>query len=372
MQDFVHEVPASRVVFGTGSISQVAAEASRLGGRRIMLIAGGPEAELAAPIETDLADRIVTRFTQVTMHVPVEIADAAVRQARAESVDLLLSLGGGSATGTAKAVALQTGVPILAVPTTYAGSEMTSIWGLTEVQRKTTGRDPRVLPRTVVYDPVLTLGLPADLSAASGMNAMAHLVEALYAPGISPISFMQAREGVRALADALPRVVADPGDLQARSDALYGAWLAGWALGTTGMGIHHKVCHVLGGAYNLPHAPMHAAVLPFAAQFNADHAERAMAAVVSALNEAGIPATSAAAGLFDLSCAIGAPTSLTAVGFDPDWIPQAVDLIVAGQPVNPRQVDATGVEGLLRAAVAGERPNELPQCGKFLFQNGRK
>lgn len=356
MQDFVHDVPASRVVFGAGAIAQVAAEADRLSGQRIMLIAGGPEAALAGPLETELGERIVDRFTEVTMHVPVEVARAAVARANEADVDLLLSLGGGSATGTAKAVALETGLPILAVPTTYAGSEMTSIWGLTEAQRKTTGRDPRVLPKTVVYDPELTLGLPVEISAASGMNAMAHLVEALYAPAISPISFLQATEGVRALAASLPRVVADPGDLDARSDALYGAWLAGWALGTTGMGIHHKVCHVLGGAYNLPHAPMHASVLPYATAFNAEDAPRAMEAIVSALNQAGLAATSAASGLFDLNEAIGAPTSLAQVGFDPVDIPQAVELIVAGRPVNPRRVDAAGVKSLLKSAVAGERP----------------
>lgn len=356
MEAFVHDVPASRVVFAAGALAQVPAEASRLGGQRIMLIAGGPEAALAQPLAQALGERIVATFAEVTMHVPVEVAQAAVGVAIDAQADLLLSLGGGSATGTAKAVALQTGLPILAVPTTYAGSEMTSIWGLTQDQRKTTGRDPRVLPRTVVYDPVLTLGLPAELSAASGMNAMAHLVEALYAPGISPISFMQAAEGIRALADALPRVVADPADLDARSDALYGAWLAGWALGTTGMGVHHKVCHVLGGAFNLPHAPMHAAVLPYATDFNADDAPQAMAAIVQALNRAGIASSCAGGGLFDLSQRIGAPTSLLEVGFDPAGIDEAVELVVAGQPVNPRQVDRAGVEGLLKAAVAGKRP----------------
>jgi maleylacetate reductase len=355
-QSFVHDVPASRVVFGVGAVEQVLPEVSRLGGQRVMLIAGGPEAALCSSIDVQLGERIVTRFADVTMHVPIEVAQAAVRQALAAEVDLLLSLGGGSSTGTAKAVALETGLPILAVPTTYAGSEMTSIWGLTENQRKTTGRDLRVLPRTVVYDPVLTLGLPVDISAASGMNAMAHLVEALYAPGISPVSFMQAKEGVRALAFALPRVVADPMDLYARAEALYGAWLAGWALGTTGMGVHHKICHVLGGAYNLPHAPMHSAVLPYATAYNARAAPDAMAAVVQALHEADQSADTAAGGLFDLQQRIGAPTSLVEVGFDPDQIASAASLVVAGAPTNPRQVDQSGIEGLLSNAVAGGRP----------------
>jgi len=188
------------------------------------------------------------------------------------------------------------------------------------------------------------------------MNAMAHLVEALYAPGISPISFMQAREGIRALAASLPAVVRAPADLEARSEALYGAWLAGWALGTTGMGVHHKICHVLGGAYNLPHAPMHAAVLPFAAAFNEEAAPAAMSAVVEALRQGGQSATSAPGGLFDLQRQIGAPTCLADVGFDPSYIGEAAALVVAGSPVNPRDVDVEGIQGLLRDAVAGRRP----------------
>jgi alcohol dehydrogenase class IV len=353
---FVHDVPASRVVFGNGRLADVAAEVERLGCSRAMLVSGGPEAQYAVRVEEQLGRRIVARFTDVVMHVPVPVAQQAIAHAIRDDVDLVIALGGGSSTGMAKAVALETGLPILAIPTTYAGSEMTSIWGLTEDNRKTTGRDPRVLPRTVIYDPELTVSLPADISAASGMNALAHLVEGLYAPGLSPISAMQAQEGVRALAAALPRVVADPGDLDARGDALYGAWLAGWTLGTTGMGVHHKICHVLGGAYNLPHAPMHSAVLPYATAFNADAAPEAMAAIVRALNDAGIPATDAASGIWDLAMAIGAPTCLVDVGFDIGSIEEATDVIVAGRPINPRVVDAAGVGALLRAACHGARP----------------
>jgi len=353
---FVHDVPATRVVFGNGRIAEVPAEAERLGGDRIMLVSGGPEAAYAERVAHDLGSAVVARFTDVVMHVPTDIAARAVELARGSDANLLIALGGGSSTGMAKAVALETGLPILAIPTTYAGSEMTSIWGLTEHQRKTTGRDPRVLPRTVVYDPELTVSLPVDISAASGMNALAHLVEALYAPGVSPISFMQAEEGVRALAMALPRVVADPNDLDARGDALYGAWLAGWALGTTGMGVHHKVCHTLGGMYNLPHAPMHSAVLSYATAFNEADAPEAMAAIVRALRAAGQQPASAAAGIWDLATAIGAPTDLTSVGFDPANIDAAAEVVVAGRPVNPRDVDLDGVRGLLSAASAGDRP----------------
>ena len=353
---FIHDVPASRVVFANGAIDHVSAETERLGCSRVMLISGGPEAQYASIIEEQLGKRLVARFTDVVMHVPVEVVATAVAVARESGADCLIALGGGSSTGMAKAVALELGLPILAVPTTYAGSEMTSIWGLTENGRKTTGRDPKVLPKTVIYDPELTVSLPVDISAASGMNALAHLVEALYAPGISPISFMQAQEGVRALAVALPKVVANPSHLEARGDALYGAWLAGWALGTTGMGVHHKICHVLGGAYNLPHAPMHSAVLTYATAFNNDFAPAAMNAIVQAFTDAGMSVQSAADGVWQLATSIGAPVNLTAVGFNPASIDEAAQVIVEGKPINPRLVDLDGIRELLAAACAGQQP----------------
>jgi maleylacetate reductase len=233
---------------------------------------------------------------------------------------------------------------------------MTTIWGLTENGRKTTGRDAAVMPKTVVYDPELTLTLPADLSAASGMNALAHLVEGLYAPSVSPVLAAQAEEGVRALAHALPRVAADPADLEARGDALYGAWLAGWILGTCGMGVHHKICHTLGGSYDLPHAPSHSAVIAYATQYNQDSAPEAMRAVVRAFAAAGRPASSAASAVWELARDIGAPTSLQSIGFDAASIDEAAAIVVAGAPTNPRPVDLDGVRSLLSAAYEGSAP----------------
>lgn len=351
---FVHDVPASRVVFGCGSLGQVGAEVDRLGAERVLLVASSRHGEA---LEAQLEGRIAGRFSDVVMHVPVEVAQRAAAEARAAGADLLVAVGGGSAVGTAKAVARETGLPILAVPTTYAGSEMTPIWGLTENGRKTTGRDPAVLPRTVVYDPELTTSMPAALSAASGMNALAHLVEGLYAPSVSPLLAAQAVEGVRALASALPRVVADPADLDARSDALYGAWLAGWILGTCGMGVHHKVCHTLGGTYDLPHAPAHSAVLAYATQFNQDHAPEAMAAMVGAFAAAGRPAHDAPSAVWQLASDLGAPVSLRSLGFDEARIPEAAAIVVDGRPVNPRPVDVHGVRALLAAAHAGALPS---------------
>lgn len=356
VDSFVHDVPASRVVFAPGSLALIGDELQRLGGARAMIVAGGPEAVYADRAAEILGDRVAARFADVAMHVPLPVAEAAIDMATASRADSLVAVGGGSSIGAAKAVARELGLPILAVPTTYAGSEMTPIWGLTEGDRKTTGRDIAVLPKTVLYDPELTLTLPSEISAASGMNAIAHLVEGLYAPGISPVSALQAEEGIRALASALPRVVADPLDLQARGDALYGAWLAGWTLGTTGMGIHHKICHTLGGTFDLPHAQTHSAVIPYATAFNEPYAARAMEAVVRALGAAGISAESAGAGLWQLADSIDAPTSLKEVGFDPSMVDKAVEIVVAAQPTNPRPVDPDGTRALLLAAYDGSRP----------------
>lgn len=358
-QDFVHDTPASRVVFGVGSRRQVADELEGLGSSRTLVIAGGAELGFADEIADALGERVVGRFTDVVMHVPVETAAAAVESAKEAGADSLLTVGGGSSVGTAKAIARESGLPIVAVPTTYAGSEMTPIWGLTENNRKTTGRDLRVLPRTVIYDPELTLSLPVELSAASGMNALAHLVEGLYSPGISPLSALSAQEGVRALATGLPGVVADPSDLAARSEVQYGAWLGGWALGTTGMGVHHKVCHTLGGTWNLPHAQTHAAVLPYATAYNEAAAPEAMARIRQAFHGAGRPAESAAAAVWQLGHDIGAPTTLRDVGFDPEAVAEAAAIVVEGRPANPRPVDVAGVQELLRAALDGDRPSQV-------------
>lgn len=349
--DFVHDVSASRVVFGIGRIRQVPDEIERLGAQRVLLIAGGREKKHADELAAALGSRVVDRIGEVVMHVPAALATAASERAERSGADLLVCLGGGSAIGLAKAVALRTRLPILAVPTTYAGSEMTPIWGLTDGGRKTTGRDRAVLPATVVYDPALTTSLPADISAASGMNALAHLVEGLYAPDASPVTAVLAEEGIRVLADALPRVVVAPRDLDARADALYGAWLAGWVAGSAGMGLHHKICHVLGGAYDLPHAGTHSAVLPFVTAFNAPAAPAAMARAARALG-----AQDPARALWDLAERIGAPTSLAEVGFDSGQIPEAARLVVEAPPANPRPVDEAAVAELLCAAHTGMLP----------------
>jgi maleylacetate reductase len=351
MRQFVHDVPAARVIFAVGGLAQVPAEGARLGGSRVLLIGSPGAKEYADELAGALGTRLAARIDHVVMHVPADEAAAAVARAGEVAADLVVCIGGGSSTGLAKAVAKETHLPVLAVPTTYAGSEMTPIWGLTEGARKTTGRDPHVLPRTVVYDPALTVGLPVAVSAASGMNAAAHCVEALYVPAASPITSLLAAEGLRALADALPRVVANPSDVDARGAALYGAWLAGSVLGIAGMGVHHKICHVLGGTYGLPHGGVHSAVLPYATAFNAPYTTEAMGRAARALGS-----DDPAGALWDLASAIGAPTSLAAVGFRVEDADEAAALVAAAPVDNPRPVGRAGIHALLVAAYEGRRP----------------
>ncbi|HEY5333682.1 MAG TPA: maleylacetate reductase, partial [Solirubrobacterales bacterium] len=265
-----YEPLPGRVVFGPGAINALAAEVERLGGERALLIDGLFDPDRRARIEGDLGPRYAGTIDEVEQHVPAEGAASATARARELGADCLVALGGGSATGLAKAIALETGLPILAVPTTYAGSEMTPIWGITADGRKTTGKDLRVLPRTVIYDPALTLSLPPRVGAASGMNAVAHCVEALWTPAANPVTDAVAGDGVARLARGLRASHAAPRDLEARAEALRGAWLGGTALAVAGTGLHHKICHVLGGTFGLPHAEVHAAVLPWVVGFYRD------------------------------------------------------------------------------------------------------
>jgi maleylacetate reductase len=351
VKSFVHEALPVRVVFGVGSLASVGEETERLGASRVVLIAGGHEKAFADVVAAALGPRLAGRFEDVQPHVPLAVAETARSVARELRADALVSIGGGSATGLAKAVALDTGLPIVAVPTTYAGSEMTTIYGITSDSRKQTGRDPRVLPKTVLYDPALTVTLPPGLSAASGMNALAHCVEATYAEGANPLRSAIAGEGIRALAAGLPVVVRAPDDLDARGEVLLGAWLAGTVLASGGVGIHHKICHVLGGTFGLSHAETHAVVLPHVVAFNAGAAPAALALVARALGH-----DDPAAAIFDLGHDSGLPSSLAALGMPEDGLDEAARLVVAAAPPNPRPVDEAGVRALLADAFSGRRP----------------
>ncbi len=348
---FVYEALPARVVFGSGALDTVAEEVARLGASRALVLCTPEQRAMGAEIVLKLGIRSAGVFDGAAMHVPIQVAQAARERAQRVGADCCVAIGGGSTTGLAKAIALTSGLPVLAVPTTYAGSEMTPIWGLTEGGIKKTGRDPRVLPKTVIYDPALTLSLPVSLSATSGINAIAHCVEALYSKDENPIISLIAEEGIRALAAALQEVAKQPENMDARSRALYGAWLGGVSLGAVGMALHHKLCHTLGGTFNLPHAETHTVILPHAIAFNAPAAPEAMNRIARALE-----AESAATGLYDLAASLGAPVSLASLGLRREHLDQAADLAVQNPYYNPRPVTRAGVRELLENAFEGRRP----------------
>ena len=335
-----------RVVFGVGAIGRLGAELDALGCLRPLIVTTPGRASALTAVRDAIGARVAGVCDLAAVHVPIDRVRAAVADVDRLGPDSLLAVGGGSAIGLAKAAALERRLPIVAVPTTYAGSEMTSIWGVTDGDAKRTGRDAGVAPRLVVYDPLLTLSLPAHVSAASGMNAVAHAVEAMYAADTSPAAIAAAEDALRSLARALPAIVAQPADVEAESLALHGAHAAGVALEAAAMGLHHKICHVLGGTFGLPHAETHATVLPHVVAFNAPAAPVAMARIAAALG-----VTDAAAGLAELGRAVGLTMSLAALGFRAQDIDRAAELVTSSAYANPRPVTAGDVRALLRRAL---------------------
>jgi maleylacetate reductase len=353
---FVHDTLPQRVCFGSGqAAASLRAEVASLGAGRVMLIASKSGLRLADEIAAGLP--VALRHDDVVMHVPVEVAERARAAAAEHGIDALVSVGGGSTTGLAKAIAMTTGLPIVAVPTTYAGSEATPVWGLTEGARKTTGVDLRVLPKVIVYDAALTTSLPVGMSVASGLNALAHCVDALWGPQADPINNALAAEGIRSLAAGLPRVAAEPAGIEGRELALYAAYLSAAAFASAGSGLHHKICHVLGGKYNLPHAQTHATVLPYVLAFNGPavpEAERRIAAAFGSVT--------ALDGLQALKRQLDAPRALRDYGFAEDSIAAAADAILPSvPPSNPRPVCARDLRALLRAAWSGADPAGISQ-----------
>lgn len=353
---FLYSALPARVVFGAGTLATARDEIARLAVARALVLTTPAQAEHGRIVVDLLGDRAAGSFHGAMMHTPVGVTDTALAAFRELGADGIVAIGGGSTIGLGKAIAARTGAPQLAIPTTYAGSEMTPILGETDAGIKTTRRTLDVLPETVIYDVDLTLGLPVPMSGTSGINAIAHAVEALYARDRNPIISLLAEQGIAALARALPAIAGAPGNRAARSDALYGAWLCGVCLGAVGMALHHKLCHVLGGTFDLPHAETHTVVLPHAVAYNAAAAPDAMARIARAL---GAPGGDAATALYDLAGAVGARRSLTELGMPtdgPSAIDRAADLAIASPYWNPRPLDRAAIRDLLGRAVTGAPP----------------
>jgi len=351
MSPFTYDGLPMRVVFGAGTIAKVRAEVERLGARRALVLTTPYQVAEGERVAGLLGDLCAGIFSGAKMHTPTDVTETALAQLGSSGAQCVVAIGGGSTTGLGKALALRTGVDQVVIPTTYAGSEMTPILGETAGGAKTTRRDAAILPETVIYDVDLTLGLPVAMSGVSGMNAIAHAVEALYAENRNPIISMMAEESIAALSHALPRIVAAPANRAAREGALYGAWLAGVCLGAVGMALHHKLCHTLGGMFELPHAETHTIVLPHATAYNAAAAPEAMARIARAMG-----VDDAAGGLYDLAGRIGAGRALRDVGMPEDGIARAAAAAMKNPYFNPRPLDEAAIRDLIARAWHGDPP----------------
>ncbi|GJJ10562.1 hypothetical protein Clacol_004789 [Clathrus columnatus] len=352
MKPFVYNSNPARIIFGTGTINHLPDEVKRLGIHRPLVLSTPEQSSHAAQIESLLkADgiEVAGQFNKATMHTPLDVTLEAMKFVTELNVDGLVAVGGGSTIGLGKAIALRTDLPQIVLPTTYAGSEMTPIIGQTENGVKTTQVTAKVLPEVVIYDVDFTYSLPVGLSATSGINAIAHSIEGLYAQNGNPVISLMAEEGIRALAKALPIIVENPIDKEARSDALYGAWLCGTVLGLVGMSVHHKLCHVLGGTFNLPHAETHTIVLPHALSYNAPNIPDVMKRIANALGQ-----EDAIEGLNILLTKLKVKRALKDFGMEETGIDKAADLAVKNPYWNPRPLDRNGLREVIRRAWAGE------------------
>jgi maleylacetate reductase len=351
MNSFTYIGRPARVVFGAGSLQQLGAEIDALGARKALVLSTPEQRQSAERVATMLGARAAGVFDRAVMHVPIETAREAREVAAKLGADCAVAIGGGSTIGLGKAIALESGLAILAIPTTYAGSEMTTIFGITEGGMKKTGRNDKVLPRTVIYDPELTMTLPVTMSVTSGMNAIAHAAEGFYSATSNPIIDLMAEEGIRAIGRALPAIRQSPQDARGRSDALYGAWLCGTVLASVDMALHHKLCHTLGGSFNLAHAETHTIVLPHALAYNASAAPEAVARVGHALGGASGPRA-----VFDLAKQNGAPVALRDIGMKESDLDKACDIAMSNQYPNPRPLERGALRQLLQNAYEGVRP----------------
>ncbi|MER9345691.1 maleylacetate reductase [Mesorhizobium sp. M0227] len=351
MDSFTFPGLTTRVVFGAGTIARVEEEVRRLGHDKVMVLSTPHQMGDAERLAVSLGGLAAGIFAGAVMHTPVEVTEKAVGAFRGSGASAVVSLGGGSTTGLGKAIAVRTGADQVVIPTTYAGSEMTDILGETAAGEKTTRRSPDIRPETVIYDVDLTLSLPVSLTVTSAMNAIAHAMEALYAPDRNPVIVLMCRDAMIAFKDGIPRLIRDPQDRAARTQALYAAWCCSTALGYVSMALHHKLAHVFGGSFDAPHAETHAILLPYTTAFNETAVPDLLRPITGAFGGG-----SAGGGLWDFAQSVGSPLSLKAIGIEEADLDRAAAIAVKNAYANPRPIDPGSIRELLQAAWEGRRP----------------
>ncbi|QIB64970.1 maleylacetate reductase [Kineobactrum salinum] len=354
MISFSYKALPWNILFGAGSLQRLPEELNKLGFTRALVLATPEQVTQGQDLVNLLGARAAGLFDQAVMHVPAETVALAAKEVARLNADCSVSIGGGSTTGLGKALALKLDLPNIAIPTSYAGSEMTNIWGITENGRKVTGRDDRVVPTLTLYDPELTMTMPPQFAGPSGLNAMAQAAVNIASGDINPIVTVMAVEAVRALSNSLPKVISDPGNIDARTEALYGASLAGGSLGMGTTGLHHRLCHTFGGTFNTPHAETHTILLPHCVAYNAAATEEATRRLADAMG-----VENAAIGIFNLAKAVGAPTALRDIGVQEADLDKAAK-IATETPVNsPEPVTMERVRNLLQNAYEGIEPRPV-------------
>lgn len=355
MKSFTHLAMPGRVVHGAGRVAELADEVAALGAERVMFCCTKSRVPAVKQLAATLGDRVAGICDAAKIFVPLTAVEPGREMAADLGADCLVSYGGGTAVGLAKAIALEQGQPIVSIVTTYSGSETTALQGIIGHDGvRVNYRDMRMLPRTLIYDPELMVDVPLDVSVASGFNSISHAVSSYLGKDANPVADMYSENGIRTMSAALVKLAENPRDIDARSDAMQGAWLCGMTIMSSGTTIHHKIAHVLGGGFDLPHGPTHAVVLPHSTSYNRDQAPDAMAGIGRAF---GVAPEDAPNALFDLLGKSGAVESLRGLGLPESALDEAADRIMIDRYFNLRDYDRDAIRALLQDAWEGRPPS---------------
>jgi alcohol dehydrogenase class IV len=350
-RDGAFNATPARIVFGPGSSVSVREEVARLDSRRALVVSTPGRGSMAELVSASLGERSVGVLPRAISQVPVELAIEGRNAARQAGADCLVAIGGGASIGLAKAISLELALPIIDIPTTYSGSEMTAFCGITIDGVKIMHESRNMLAHTVIYDPELSLGLSRENSAASALNALAHCIDGIYVTSSSPIHQMAAIEGARAVVDGIREVWRSPSSIRARTELLFGAYLAGAAL-AGGFALQHGLAHTLGGSFGLQHGKAHAVALPYVTAYNTRFAQASIAKVESSLGSDNLAGT-----IHDLLRELGLPVDLRSVGVREEDLERIVRITVeTDNGLNPGPVTADSVSAIVRAAFVGARP----------------
>ncbi|MGV6875211.1 iron-containing alcohol dehydrogenase [Pseudochelatococcus sp. B33] len=341
----------ARIVFGPGSSATIRDEVVHLDRHKALVVSTPGRRTMAEQVAARLGDRSVGVLPVAISQVPIELARAGRKAASEAGADCIVAIGGGASVGLAKGISLELGLPIINIPTTYSGSEMTAFCGITIDGVKIMHEHLNMLAHTVIYDPELSIGLSRRNSAASALNALAHCVDGIYVTSSSPIHQLTAIEGARVVVNAIRAVWNNPSSIEARSELLFGAYLAGAAL-AGGFALQHGLAHTLGGSYGVPHGDAHAVVLPYVTAYNTEFAREGIDAVASSLNSESLAGT-----IHDLLGELELPVRLPEVGIGVDDLERIVRITVeTDNGLNPGPITHAAVRNIVDAAFAGGRP----------------